>query len=188
MKIPDLDLADSRSPDSNLPLPGRGLKAALYSEWPVFRRISIASIAENKIKAKQEGGLASAIKESLPSDVTISLVRSQVLGQIIGLNKNKCLLTMEWDLLGFMKSQYPDNDNAELGSVITLSGTVLHAQATTCLDYAQQTWPSHGSEVVMAFQSAIDSRERRAQGFMFPDLWHHYNLSFCAFLTSASFD
>ena len=167
MKIPDLDLADS------LPLPGRGLKTALDSGWPVDTRTPIASIAGDKIKAKQEGGLASGIKESLPSDFTMSLIRSQVLGEFSGLKFIPSSLTMKWDPLGFMKSQYPDNDNAELGSVITLSGTVLHAQATTCLDYAQQTWPSHGSEVVMAFQSAIHSRERRAQGFMFPNLWHH---------------
>lgn len=73
-------------------------------------------------------------------------------------------LVMEWDLLGFLKSQYPEVDKPDLGSVITLSGTVLHAQATTCSAYAQQTWPSQGQTVVSAFQSAIDECGHTAQG------------------------
>ena len=73
-------------------------------------------------------------------------------------------LHIDWNLLDFMKTQYHDNGNAKLGSVITLSGTVLHAQATTCSEYAQKTWPAQGSNVVMAFQTAIDSSLRKAQG------------------------
>lgn len=99
-----------------------------------------------------------------PTDDNLSLIGSQVLGELSESKNIRASLALEWDPLGYMKSQYPDNDNADLGSVITLSGTVLHAQATTCSAYAQQTWPSQGLKVITAFQIAIDSREHQAQG------------------------
>lgn len=112
-------------------------------------------------KVKTEDGIGWTLKgnEILLSDNNLSLVESHILEELSELKTVSASLTMDWDLLGFMKSQYPDVENAKLGSVITLSGAVLHAQATTCSEYAQQTWPSHGLGVVMAFQSAIDSRK-----------------------------
>ena len=100
-----------------------------------------------------------------PSDENMSLIKFQVFGELWESKTVRASLAMEWDLLGFMKSQYPDNENAKLGSVITLSGTVPHAQATTCSEYAQQTWPSQGSKVIKAYQSAVESPEHKAQGF-----------------------
>ena len=105
-----------------------------------------------------------------PAVDSLSLIRDQVLGELSESRNIRASLTLEWDLLGYMKSQYPDNDNADLGSVITLSGTVLHAQATTCSAYAQQTWPSQGLKVIEAFQIAIDVREHDTQGFFSPVL------------------
>ena len=102
--------------------------------------------------------------ESPPSDDSMSLVESQVLSELLESKALKASLAMDWDLPGFMKSQYVDSDNANLGSVITLSGTVQNAQATTCSEYARQTWPSQGLKVVKAFQSAVGSREHKAQG------------------------
>lgn len=104
------------------------------------------------------------------SDDSMSFIKSEILGELSERKTTSASLAMDWDLLGFMKSQYPDNDYANLGSVITLSGTVLIAQATTCSEYAQQTWPMQGSKVVMAFQSAIENREKKARGLWSPVL------------------
>ncbi|CAD6592140.1 MAG: hypothetical protein ASARMPREDX12_005851 [Alectoria sarmentosa] len=97
------------------------------------------------------------------SDDSMSFIESQILGELSERKTTSASLAMDWDPLGFMKSQYPDNDRVNLGSVITLSGTVQIAQATTCSEYALQTWPLQGMKVVTAFQSAIDSREKKAQ-------------------------
>ena len=74
------------------------------------------------------------------------------------------LLNVEWDLLGFMRNQFVDFSNANLGSVITLTGTAQNAQATTCLDYAERNWPFQGSMLIEAFQSAIDSDVHTSKG------------------------
>lgn len=117
-----------------------------------------------KIELEDEIEWALMGSESPPSEDNMSLIKSQVLGELLESKTVVALLAMDWDILAFMKSQYPDNDNANLGSVITLSGTVLSAQATTCSEYSQQNWPSQGLKVITAFQSAIDSREHKAQG------------------------
>lgn len=64
-------------------------------------------------------------------------------------------LEMQWDLAQFLKSQYVDNDKAMLGSVITLTGSALCAQATTCSDYVLKTWPRHGTKVIALLERAI---------------------------------
>ena len=77
----------------------------------------------------------------------------------------KASITMQWDLLAFMETQYVDNKDVRLGSVITLSGTAQYAQATTCSEYAKYNWPSRGLRVIKAFQSAIDVRNSTSQGW-----------------------
>ena len=56
------------------------------------------------------------------------------------------LLKVDWDVLAFMKDQFHDNEypNTTLGSVVTISGSVQHAQATTCAEYVKQNWAAHG--------------------------------------------
>ena len=77
---------------------------------------------------------------------------------------SKASLTMPWDLLAFMDTQYVDNKDAYLGSVITLSGTAQYAQATTCSQYVEHNWPLRGLRVIKAFQSAIDMHKSTNQG------------------------
>ena len=77
----------------------------------------------------------------------------------------KASLLMPWDLLAFMDTQYVDNKDAHLASVITLSGTAQYAQATTCSEYAEQNWPSRGLRVIQAFQSAVDNSKSTSQGW-----------------------
>lgn len=100
-------------------------------------------------------------------EVSLGRIESQVL---LGLSfwASGASLKMQWNLLDFMENQYVNNEDAKLDSVITLSGTVQNAQATTCSEYVEYLWPSQGSTVLKAFQSAIDSRDHKIQG--------HYSL------------
>ena len=100
----------------------------------------------------------------LSSGDSMSLIERTVLREIERSGTVTAHLDIDWNLLDFMKTQYGDNGNATLGSVITLSGTALRTQATTCSEYAQKTWPAQGSNVVTAFQTAIDSSFSRVQG------------------------
>ena len=74
---------------------------------------------------------------------------------------HRAVLKIEWDVLSFIKDQYRDNEypNTALGSVITISGSVQHAQATTCAEYVKQNWASHGLKILEALQDALNSPE-----------------------------
>ncbi|KAF2878055.1 hypothetical protein BDV95DRAFT_663285 [Massariosphaeria phaeospora] len=56
-------------------------------------------------------------------------------------------LQVKWSLPSFLRLQYGEGV-PQLGSVVTLSGTALYAQATTCLEYARTIWPLSGSYFV----------------------------------------
>ena len=47
----------------------------------------------------------------------------------------------DWDLPYFMKTQFDDEAQTDIGSVITLSGSALCAQATTSSEYIDYMWP-----------------------------------------------
>lgn len=68
-------------------------------------------------------------------------------------------LKLEWDVMAFMEDQFHDGDfrNTMLGPVVTISGSVQHAEAATCSEYIRQHWPAHGSRVLDALQDALKS-------------------------------
>lgn len=112
-----------------------------------------------------------SIKKSEPIEKALSftiedspgMIESQVL-QGLQIWASGASLNMHWELLDFIENQYVSNEDAKLGSMITLSGTVRKAQATTCSEYVRYHWPSQGSTVISALQSAINSRDHKGQG------------------------
>ncbi|CAI9634166.1 unnamed protein product [Alternaria burnsii] len=51
---------------------------------------------------------------------------------------------MRWSIEKFMQDQYRE-DIPRFGSVLTLTGSALYAQASTCANYIEMTWPSTGT-------------------------------------------
>ena len=74
-------------------------------------------------------------------------------------------IQVQWDVLAFMDNQFLDEDfpNTALATVITISGSAQHAQATTCSDYIRQTWPANGSRILGAVQDALNSPSRTSE-------------------------
>ena len=70
-------------------------------------------------------------------------------------------LMMDWDIIRFMKDQYKESySTCRVGHVITLTGdTALKAQATTCQEYMQRTWPTTWRRTLDAIQGACDSTD-----------------------------
>ena len=79
-------------------------------------------------------------------------------------------IVMVWDLMGFINEQAAGLaarggsteeliDINTLGEAITLSGTVIDAQALTCLEYLNLIWPDRGSFVLRLVQTAAGSQE-----------------------------
>jgi hypothetical protein len=64
-----------------------------------------------------------------------------------------------WDLLDFVNIQ---NEKRDIGSMITLTGSVALAQATSCSAYLKQNWPSTGSMVLETLQASLDDEKLEA--------------------------
>ena len=78
---------------------------------------------------------------------------------------HNALLKVKWDILAFMKDQFHENEypNTTLGSVVTISGSVQHAQATTCEEYVKQNWAAHGMGILEALQDALNNPKHTSQ-------------------------
>ena len=78
---------------------------------------------------------------------------------------HNALLKFKWDVLTFMKDQFNDNDypNTNLGSVVTITGSVQHAQATTCAEYVKHNWAAHGLAILEALQDALNSPKHTSE-------------------------
>ena len=61
-----------------------------------------------------------------------------------------------WDLPGFINHEYSREENLQLGSIITITGSGGNAQALTCAEYIRQVWPTTGSETLKVLQEAIN--------------------------------
>jgi hypothetical protein len=48
-----------------------------------------------------------------------------------------------WAPQAFLKQQYPDEHNLQLGYIITIVGSGVDAQALTCAGYLSQVWPAN---------------------------------------------
>jgi hypothetical protein len=70
---------------------------------------------------------------------------------------------IDWNLLGFLrKQQYDTDENSMVESAIVITGSALNAQALTCLEYMEMTWPTTGPEILRSLQKALSSTSVRA--------------------------
>lgn len=65
---------------------------------------------------------------------------------------------LHWEIGAFMNTQYREKGKqARLGDVITITGTGTDAQALTCSEYLDQTWPCTGAGLLATVQEALDT-------------------------------
>jgi hypothetical protein len=63
-----------------------------------------------------------------------------------------------WRPLEFLREQnYQKGENQAIGEIITVTGSAIDAQAMTCAQYMNQTWPLSGVETLGALQAAMAS-------------------------------
>ena len=67
------------------------------------------------------------------------------------------ILYVEWDTIAFLRDQYQGAKLQQIREVITLTGSGADAQAATCAQYVNQTWPTTGESLLREFQAAIMS-------------------------------
>ncbi len=67
------------------------------------------------------------------------------------------LLQLDWDPLTFFgKQRYTMNPAEALDGVVTLTGSCLDAQAATCREYVNQTWPLTGEIIMELVKKVLD--------------------------------
>ena len=60
---------------------------------------------------------------------------------------------VQWELIQYTKSELEEGDT--IVHVLTVTGGIINAEATSCLDYCRRIWPETGEFVVMALEKAI---------------------------------
>jgi hypothetical protein len=63
---------------------------------------------------------------------------------------------ISWKPLKFLREQsYQKGRKQAIGEIITVTGSAIDAQAMTCAQYMNQTWPLSGVETLGALQAAM---------------------------------
>jgi len=64
---------------------------------------------------------------------------------------------IDWPLRAFLEEQMiSDSWISSLSSIITLSGSINNAQALTCEEYLDQTWPTTGAHLMRVIEQSLD--------------------------------
>jgi hypothetical protein len=82
--------------------------------------------------------------------------------------------TVNWDLLGCMRNRgIPSPFSAALPNILCLTGTWDEAQATTVIEYMDQTWPQSGRALIALLQTLLSALEE--EGVLCYELWRWFN-------------
>ncbi len=65
-------------------------------------------------------------------------------------------IVVNWDFHRFLRLQFKEQ-RPKVDTVLTLTGTARHAQATTCGAYAEATWPASGPLLSALLQNILES-------------------------------
>jgi hypothetical protein len=69
--------------------------------------------------------------------------------------KYSAAIKVHWNLKNFLRREFEAREDADLGSVITLTGSACYAQATTCEQYMRENWPSTSYNVLQLLRDAL---------------------------------
>jgi hypothetical protein len=70
----------------------------------------------------------------------------------------RVVFNIDWNILGFMRSQY--GGIVPIATVVVLTGSSTNAQATVCGEYVRQNWPLVGPEVLKIIDKSLASGSR----------------------------
>ncbi|KAM0475418.1 hypothetical protein ACHAP7_007317 [Fusarium lateritium] len=69
--------------------------------------------------------------------------------------------TVDWDLIGFFRNRgISPPFSAALPDILCLTGTWHEAQATTVIEYMDQTWPQSGRSLITLLQTLLSALEK----------------------------
>jgi hypothetical protein len=80
------------------------------------------------------------IPSQIDSSTSEEMIRIVVFQGIAESSLPRAIFSIHWDLRAFIREQY-ETQPISIGSIITLSGSAIAAQATTCQQYIEANWP-----------------------------------------------
>jgi hypothetical protein len=80
----------------------------------------------------------------------MTMIQNVVLKGLGDLNTE---FSVNWDVMGFMRSQY--SEIPSVASIVVVTGTALYAHATTCGEYVNTNWPTAGSAFLDLLDKAL---------------------------------
>ena len=64
---------------------------------------------------------------------------------------------VEWHILEYVEKELEDGQ--KISSILTVSGDVGDAYASTCLEYSRKIWPDNGEVVIRALEEALEATQ-----------------------------
>ncbi len=133
--------------------PNSGLEGKL-TEFPLVSSNRSITAAEPAKPAPEREPSDDTLAENIRREILNGLASGKKeVGYGQGLLQAK--FKIPWNLQAFLKEQYPDEQNLQLGHIITIVGSGVDAQALTCAGYLSQVWPATGLNTLSALQEAV---------------------------------
>jgi hypothetical protein len=76
-------------------------------------------------------------------------------------------IRLDLDLQQFLEDEFGQNSNQPLGSIITLTGSAFHAQATTCAEYIHENWPVFGTQILAQLEATLKDIDHKISCMVF---------------------
>lgn len=100
----------------------------------------------------RDDGVMSHIRDSvhrvLPKITNPRLSRAPV---------SKVVFEVLWPLRSFLLRNFVDADHVDIARIVTMTGQLRDAQALTCKQYMEQTWPCTGVHLLQLVQQLMDA-------------------------------
>jgi hypothetical protein len=154
LAIPDLACpSDHSEPDSehNAALPEIQAYRDIIQSAPSYAKLLVDLRREMTIQPSNPDVMA-----AMRNRVIAMLPQSRRISRR-GPPETFCMtFNVDWDPLAFVRQQeYEQAAETAIRDAIVVTGGIVTAQATTCVEYLQQTWPSIGEQILDLIGKAL---------------------------------
>ncbi|EHK47314.1 hypothetical protein TRIATDRAFT_181283, partial [Trichoderma atroviride IMI 206040] len=157
-ELPQSAAGDGESPEEKLP----GGDEEVPGTWPIdYLKFLTSSGAYQELIAqlRREFHLVPAeldIMREIREKIMSSLPSPRKISRKLSLRSCQAVFQLDWDIIEFFNTQgYPKEPHDVFESVITITGSFKDAQAATCAQYIEQTWPITGKIVIQLIKDIL---------------------------------
>ncbi|KAF4439493.1 Pfs domain-containing protein [Fusarium austroafricanum] len=136
-----------------------------------YRELIVEAPAFKWLRARLQNklGLASMEPRSwerIGNMIWSALPSSSRISKSMPSQRCRALIVLDWDLFEFFRYQgYARLPHEVFEDIITLTGSSIDAQATTCAEYLRQNWPSTVEDIVALMKAVLEGRHSGSRWF-----------------------